>query len=241
MPLTDVELWIFNSINGCCGKSYLFDQIVFFFSVSHFVKTIPFVVCIWILWLRPQTTRQHRETLIAMIVAVVVALAITRGLSTFLPFRLRPYLTPDIGFQPPLIGYDFKDNLTDWSSFPSDHATYFFAMTVGFIFISRWLGVLFGLLSVWIVWQRIYLGLHFPGDVMAGALVGIIVAAYFCRPAVSRYVAAPAFGVQRYAPVAFNGLFFVTLFEMGNMFNEVRQVVKGSLIVLKHYGTFLVS
>jgi len=61
-------------------------------------------------------------------------------------------------------------------SFPSDHATAAFA--IGFaalVFVSRlWGGVLLGL-AVVIGFARVYVGVHYPGDIL-GSLVVVLVA-----------------------------------------------------------------
>lgn len=238
MSLRDLDLWALHAVNGHAGQSYLLDQAIFFFSESNLVKTIPFVVCILVLWFRPQCTRQQREILVATIVSVILALAIVRGLSSALPYVARPYRAADIGFQMPLTPPGVNKNLNDWSSFPSDHATFFFAIATGFWFISRWLGLLFGLLSVFIAWQRVYLGLHYPSDLLAGALIGIVIAIALNLPSVRTAIAAPILRLRDWMPTLFNVLFFLTMFEMGVLFNEVRQVLKGAHIVLEHYELF---
>lgn len=236
MSINDLDIWLLHAVNGLSGRSYLVDQIIFFFSESNLVKTIPFITCLWVLWLAPQCSRERRETILGTIVAVVVALAVTRVLAGVLPTRVRPYVNPDVGFHSPIIGYDAKDNLVDWSSFPSDHATYFFALAAGLWLISRHLGFWFGLWALWISWQRIYLGLHYATDLVAGALIGIVATALIARPPVRTMVAAPFLKLYERMPTVFNAAFFIVLFEMGDLFNEVRQILKGLVVVLRHYG-----
>ncbi len=58
-------------------------------------------------------------------------------------------------------------------SFPSRHAFSIFmiAMTLGYVFWP--LGIVFALLGVILAWVRVVGGVHFPKDVIAGALVAI--------------------------------------------------------------------
>jgi undecaprenyl-diphosphatase len=73
-------------------------------------------------------------------VVVGLSLVVNRTLSTLLPFRVRPMHS--IGANAPL--GDWHPNFMQWSSFPSDNATYLFAIAAGLWIISRWLGLFFG-------------------------------------------------------------------------------------------------
>lgn len=65
-------------------------------------------------------------------------------------------------------------------SFPSGHST---AAATLYAFLSfslpaprRWFGLLWGLLAISIAYTRIYIGVHFLGDVIAGLLLGCVLA-----------------------------------------------------------------
>lgn len=82
--------------------------------------------------------------------------------------RLRPYQAlPDVntGHKP----------LVD-SSFPSGHTTAIFAWLVPILLTTGvWLIILVPLafiIGISVGWSRMYLGLHYPSDVAAGALIG---------------------------------------------------------------------
>ena len=59
-------------------------------------------------------------------------------------------------------------------SFPSDHATAAFAVAFSVLLVGRRLGVVFVLAAVTIAMSRIFVGVHYPGDVAAGALIGLL-------------------------------------------------------------------
>lgn len=68
-------------------------------------------------------------------------------------------------------------------SFPSDHATMAGAVAVGLLFVNRRLGVLASVLALLMAMTRVYVGAHFPADVLAGLLLGGVVAAVVQLPA----------------------------------------------------------
>jgi undecaprenyl-diphosphatase len=62
-------------------------------------------------------------------------------------------------------------------SFPSDHATGAFALAFGVWLYDRTIGtILLGLAAI-LSFARVYVGTHYPGDVVAGALIGVAVVA----------------------------------------------------------------
>ena len=58
-------------------------------------------------------------------------------------------------------------------SFPSGHAAFFFALATGVFFYKKWWGVLFYAFALAIGLGRIATGLHWPSDILGGAVVGI--------------------------------------------------------------------
>ena len=67
------------------------------------------------------------------------------------------------------------DKTTDFS-FPSDHATVAGAVAVGLLFANRRLGIVASVLAVLMAFTRVYVGAHYPGDVLAGLALGGVVA-----------------------------------------------------------------
>lgn len=58
-------------------------------------------------------------------------------------------------------------------SFPSDHAAASFAIAMAVFLVSRRVGTAFFVAAGAIAIARVLLGLHYPGDIAAGALVGM--------------------------------------------------------------------
>ena len=60
-------------------------------------------------------------------------------------------------------------------SFPSDHATMAGAVTVGLFLVSRRLGALTAIAAILMAFARVYIGAHYPQDVLAGLALGALV------------------------------------------------------------------
>ncbi|SNT33770.1 undecaprenyl-diphosphatase [Streptosporangium subroseum] len=61
-------------------------------------------------------------------------------------------------------------------SFPSNHATLAGAIAVGVLLVDRRLGVLAGIAALAMAASRVYVGIHYPHDVLAGLALGAAVA-----------------------------------------------------------------
>lgn len=61
-------------------------------------------------------------------------------------------------------------------SFPSDHSVMAGAAAAGLFFVSRRLGAVTLAAAVLMAFSRVYVGAHYPGDVLGGLLVGAAVA-----------------------------------------------------------------
>jgi undecaprenyl-diphosphatase len=105
--------------------------------------------------------KEQRDTALKICAVALIALGVNQLLGTAFPHP-RPFA---IG-----LGHTFIPHAND-SSFPSDHATVFASMGVTLLFASARsaLGWTVLILGSWVAWARIYLGVHYPLD-MIGAL-----------------------------------------------------------------------
>ncbi|WP_405724770.1 phosphatase PAP2 family protein [Streptomyces sp. NBC_00028] len=89
----------------------------------------------------------------------------------------------------------------DWS-FPSNHAAIAAAAAVALLFVSRRLGSVAVAAAVAMAASRVWVGAHYPHDVVAGVVVGVLTA-LLVMPAVRGH--AGALG-QRLSPTRLHGL-----------------------------------
>ena len=71
------------------------------------------------------------------------------------------------------------DRTTDWS-FPSDHSVMAGAAAVGLLLVSKRLGAVAAGAALLMAATRVYVGAHFPHDVVAGLVLGAAVAGLGC-------------------------------------------------------------
>jgi membrane-associated phospholipid phosphatase len=60
-------------------------------------------------------------------------------------------------------------------AFPSNHSVVVAAMTIALVFVSRRLAVVAAVAAVLMGFTRVYVGAHYPHDVLAGLLIGTVV------------------------------------------------------------------
>jgi membrane-associated phospholipid phosphatase len=164
------DLAITSFINGFAHRSIRFDEFVIWISTSNLLKGLVVIALVWWLWFQDGDIRSRREALLAGIIASFPALVLSRILS-WVFFRPRPLNETGL-----LLRVPYGASAADWegvSSFPSDHAVFFFALATGIFFASRRVGwFIFLYISVVICLPRIFIGEHYATDILTGAAIG---------------------------------------------------------------------
>ena len=116
--------------------------------------------------------RKHRELGFDVIVLIIISDLVAEGLKLVI-MRERPFSVLDdvhtLSWGPFTTASTF--------SMPSGHASRMFAMATLVAFgTKRWVGASALILAALVGLSRIYLGLHWPSDVLLGALLGILLA-----------------------------------------------------------------
>lgn len=102
-------------------------------------------------------------------VLLALSTSLAAGLSQVLKRRLRRS-RPSTGIQ----GFQALVGNPDAFSFPSGHTAATVALAVAWAHQGSWLGALAAGLASLVGFSRVYLGAHYPLDVMAGALLGLV-------------------------------------------------------------------
>jgi undecaprenyl-diphosphatase len=152
-------------------------------------------------------------------------MALARSLALILPFRLRPLHEESLYF---LLPYGMSPTtLESWSSFPSDHAALFYTLSTGLFFISKKVGI-FTLVytTLFIGLPRIYVGLHYPIDIIGGAIIGIIVALICNITIFNGKVSQTILNWSSSKPEIFYPMFFIITYQIADIFDSSRDFIR---------------
>ncbi|ORC47930.1 phosphoesterase [Burkholderia sp. A27] len=211
-------------------------------TINHIIRVIAgqasfkgfvLVPVLWWMWFgRSERTGWKREMIIATVASGLASLAAGRLLAASLPFRERPLYDPDLHLNFPSVG--LQDAIVrTWSSFPSDHAMLWTAIATGIFLINRRVGTLALLYTaVFICLPRVYLGLHYPTDVLAGMALGMVSTYLATRDAVRVRFAAPILQRMQMFPAPGYTFAFLLSFELITQFDDLLLFVHAGLKVL---------
>jgi undecaprenyl-diphosphatase len=160
-----VDFQIYKAIDAQ-GPDFLHG--IFKFLATDLVAVI--VIAVALLFLIPWRTSRIdlRRAAVAATAAAGLALLIAQPIANTID-RARPFVAH------PAQSHLLIGRSTD-PSFPSDHATGAFAIAVAIWLYDRTAGAVFLVLAVMVSFARVYVGTHYPGDVVGGAILGALVA-----------------------------------------------------------------
>ena len=199
--LADLSGVLSQIFNGLAGHSKAFDKLISLPLENSLIKAAVIGACFFAAWFGRQTpaeTQKARKALLITLIASVFVLATTKVVShtVFLP---RPFIQSQkfyhlegdrlienkrIGYRVPL-DYASQENYEnllkgniqtdDLGSFPSDHAGFFVAISLGIWLASRSLGLIsLGWTFLIVLLSKLVTGMHSPIDIAAGAGIAAV-------------------------------------------------------------------
>ena len=229
-------LWI----NGLAGRSWLFDSVVAFFQDNDLAKAGVIGCCF--------LANVRRKILIATLIAAVFVITTTKVLShtIFLPrpeilsqkiYRLEGDQLVEMKRVPVRISLDDTSqqdhrallsgdlDTNDLGSFPSDHAGFFLAISLGILLASRRLGLLALGWTFFVILAGKMIGAHHtPLDIAAGAAVAVgelALIQYVLRKYFSGWLDKLAGLSLRYGALS-SALIFMVAFEVSSTMIHIR-------------------
>lgn len=162
----DTELFLFlNSFH-----SGFFDQIMWF--ISGKLSWLPLYALIIFLIIK-KFKRKSILVIVSIILVVVISDQMSVHVFKDVFQRLRPCHNPQIANLVHIV----NNHCGGKYGFVSSHATNTFAIAtfISYLFRNKYMSYSMFLWAIIVSYSRIYLGVHYPGDIFGGALLGIIV------------------------------------------------------------------
>lgn len=148
-----IDYYLFSLLNQYAGLNGFIDKSFVFFS-EYLLLIFPLFFLIEF-----KNVKAVFTAIIGSVSALVAGLII--GL---IHFRPRPFVAHNVAL---LV------NHLPTASFPSDHAAVSFALATAIFLHSRRFGVFAYAIALLISISRVFAGLHYPSDILFGALIGI--------------------------------------------------------------------
>lgn len=236
--IRNLDLAIMTFMTGFAGKSALFDHAINTLSQLDLFKGIVLMGLFWFTWayVKPNQTARERderhEKLVNILIISLLIGGLSRGLQLGLHVHKRPLLS-DLHLPFPVLEAG-TDGLNGWNSFPSDHSMLFFALSTGLWTINRRAGLVAFIWSAVVIdFPRVYLGIHYPSDVVAGAILGIGCMLGFQRVRLTRLDNAMSAWRNAHTGV-FMAVMFLITDELAHLLGEFRELARAVAIVLFH-------
>ena len=153
-----MDLYLFNLINQFALKWLWLDTLGIFFA-DYFEYVL--VGCLFLFL--AVAFRKYLKMVIQAFLSAVLARFVIVNFIRWIWQRPRPFMDNHVNL---LLTHNS-------SSFPSGHAAFFFALSTIVYLYNKKAGILFFIASFLICLARVFVGIHWPSDVLAGAIVGV--------------------------------------------------------------------
>ncbi len=157
--MNSINFYIFQQINGIAGQYYWLDFAGIF--CAEYLEYV-LIFCLF-LFLIKNFKKYWQMVFQAFSAGIIARLFFTEIIRWILP-KPRPFVENNVNL---LISHSSSP------SFPSGHASFYFALSSIIYFYNKKLGCVFLFASFLICLGRVFCGIHWLFDIFAGALLGI--------------------------------------------------------------------
>lgn len=172
MSIGLIDHQLFQAINQFAFRYFWLDIIGIFLA-----KYLVYIMVMSLAFFAFKFRKNLKMVLTSLLSAFFARYVITEGIRLLKP-RMRPFTNGNINL---LI------ERVNEQSFPSGHASFAFALaTVIYLYNKKW-GLVFFAMAILISIGRVFTGVHWPLDVLAGAAVGIF-SGWLINKIIKKYV-----------------------------------------------------
>ncbi|MCX6723706.1 MAG: phosphatase PAP2 family protein [Candidatus Staskawiczbacteria bacterium] len=162
------DVKIFEAINGLANQSKVVDALGVFLANYLPYLLVAFLLS-FLVWPKKDKTK-NRPMVFLSIIAACVARFVVKNIMLIFYNRPRPFVNLSSAHK--LIYVDPSENL---QSFPSGHVIFFFALSTVIYSYNKKLGIFFFVCSAIVGISRIFVGVHWPSDILTGIILGVAV------------------------------------------------------------------
>lgn len=160
MNLSEINIELFRMFNDL-GKEVMFLNPIMIFFAKYMKYFLLFGIIMY--WFTRK--RENRIMIISSMFAFVVA-EVFGAIAGAIHSNNQPFA--ELNNVNQLIGHAI-DN-----SFPSDHAIEFFSICITFLLFKKNLRYVWLAIAILVSISRVWVGVHYPADILVGAILGII-------------------------------------------------------------------
>ena len=155
-----MDYFLFQQINNLAEQWEYLDVISIFFA-----KYSGYVLILALLLFSARNYKKYWPIVAMAFSAAIVSRFVIAEIIRFFWPRLRPFVENQANL---IISQSSAE-----PSFPSGHASFYFTISAVVYFYNKKLGIIFFAVSVFMGLARIFVGVHWPSDILAGALIGV--------------------------------------------------------------------
>lgn len=228
----DVQL--LELLNQFARSAPALDVVITFITRSYLFKGAVMMTFVWWGWFRDHPDQvRHRQYLMSVLFAALATLITARLMAMALPHRTRPMHDLSVDMELPV---GMPPMLPGWSSFPSDHAALFGCLATGMFLVSRragWIATAYCVLLILL--PRVYNGLHYPSDLIAGYAIGALFVFLCSREFIMERMLRPVYHWFMQRPGLWYPLLFLFSYEVATLFDDLRQLGKMIYLIVDHF------
>lgn len=155
----NLDSFLFQQINSFSGKWLWFDALAIFFA-QYFEYIL--ILCLLLFLLK--NFKKYWSMIIQAFGAAILARLVIVNFIRWLWPRPRPFVENNVNL---LLSHNA-------ASFPSGHAAFYFAISTVVYRYNKKAGIGFFIASFLISISRVICGIHWPSDILAGAVIGVL-------------------------------------------------------------------
>jgi membrane-associated phospholipid phosphatase len=213
-----IDIPVVKLFNSYADRYRLLDTLLYAFDTYFTFSGVVLIALIWSCWFSDERLETRARLLVATLMSLGAG-ALSRFLQHHLPTHIRPYYDPSIGFHAPAL---LEKPFNTWNCFPSDHAAVFSGLAIAIYLVRPRLGLLAGAWLMLIESARIYMGAHYPSDLIGGAAFAAMVVWASQSPRMLS-IGRQMVSWERSSRPMFYTLAFFGLYQIGTLFLDIRR------------------